>query len=152
MDQICKFHNIKREEIKNDFALNKRHKVQDISFHLQIVVVAELWLNHQPFEPKMQTGVISSYEIDTEFEFPIRICDLTPNAHIGITIYDLSKQQSEGPLACTMIDLFDSKSRLRQGVHNLFLWKGKELDMSSDCMTPGLFYDPPVNDQFFADE
>lgn len=41
----------------------------------------------------MQTGVLTSYELDTEIEFPIRICDLTPNTHVGITIYDLSKHQ-----------------------------------------------------------
>ena len=56
------------------------------------MVVVELWLNHQLYEPKMQTGVLSSFELDTEIEFPIRVCDLTPNTHIGITIYDLSKQ------------------------------------------------------------
>lgn len=94
------------------------------------MVVAELWLNHEAYEPKMQTGVLSTFEIDTEIEFPIRICDLTPNTHVGITIYDLSRKQSEGPLASTMIDIFDSKSRMRQGTFNLFLWQQKQLDMS----------------------
>ena len=70
---------------------NKRYKVSDISINLQIMVLVELWLNHQLFEPKMQTGVLSSFELDTEVEFPIRICDLTPNTHIGITVYDLSR-------------------------------------------------------------
>jgi len=55
------------------------------------MVVVELWLNHQHYEPKMQTGVLSSYELNTEIEFPIRICDLTPNTHVGITLYDLSR-------------------------------------------------------------
>ena len=59
---------------------------------------------------------------------------------------------SEGPLASTMIDVFDSKSRMRQGTFNLYLWKGKELDMSTDCTTPGLFYDKPENLNFYANE
>ena len=54
------------------------------------MIVVELWLNHQAFEPKMKTGVISGFDLDTEIEFPLRICDLTPNTHVGITIYDLS--------------------------------------------------------------
>ena len=86
------------------------------------MVVAELWLNHQCYEPKMQTGVLSSFELDTEIEFPIRVCDLTPNTHVGITVYDLGRPQSDGPLACTMVDLFDTKTRMRQGTFNLYLW------------------------------
>ena len=73
------------------------------------MIVVELWLNHQLFEPKMQTGVLSNYELAQDIEFPIRICDLTPNTHVGITIYDLSKLKSEGPLASTMLDIFDCK-------------------------------------------
>lgn len=152
LDQICKFHNINRDEIKNDFAQDKRYKVQDIGINLQVMVVAELWLNHQLFEPKMQTGVLSSYDLDHEIEFPIRVCDLTPNTHVGITIYDLSKSASEGPMASTMIDVFDSKTRMRQGTFNLFLWQKKELDMSLECSTPGLFYDKPQNLNDFEDE
>ena len=34
LDQICKFHNIKREEIKNNFESDKRYKVQDININL----------------------------------------------------------------------------------------------------------------------
>ena len=56
------------------------------------MIVVELWLNHQPYLPKMQTGVLESMDFDFEMEFPIRICDLTPNTHVGITIYDLSVQ------------------------------------------------------------
>ena len=116
------------------------------------MVIVELWLNHQLFEPKMQTGVISNYEIASEIEFPIRICDLTPNTHVGITVYDLSQNESTVPLASTMIDIFDSKQRLRQGTFNLYLWMKKELDMSIDCTTPGLFYDKPESLNFGEDE
>ena len=117
--------------------------MQDISINLQIMVVVELWLNHQLFEPKMQTGVLCSYELDTDVEFPIRICDLTPNTHIGITLYDLSRPQADGPLASTMIDVFDFKTRMRQGTYNLYLWNNQQLDMSVQCSTPGLLEDLP---------
>ena len=69
----------------------KRFKVHDINYSLQIMVVCELWLNHQPFEPDMKTGVMTSYELNKQIEFPIRICDLTQNTHIGFTVYDLSR-------------------------------------------------------------
>lgn len=48
-----------------------------------------------------------------------------------------------GPLATTMIDVFDEKQRMRQGTYNLYLWKNKELDMSLDSKTPGLFEENP---------
>jgi hypothetical protein len=37
-----------------------------------------------------------------------------------------------------MIDVFDTKTRMRQGTFNLFLWKNQQLDMSIECTTPGL--------------
>lgn len=71
-------------------------------------------------------------------EFPIRICDLTPNTHVAITVYDLSRLSEEGPLASTVLDIFDSKQRLRQGTMDLLLWKNTKPDMSFECLTPGL--------------
>jgi len=87
----------------------------------------------------MQTGLLSTLELNQEITFPIRICDLTPNTHVGITIYDMSREHSRGPLASTVIDVFDSKQRMRQGTFNLFLWPDRKLDMSLECTTPGLF-------------
>jgi len=51
----------------------------------------------------------------------------------------MSRDPSEGALASTMIDVFDSKQRMRQGTFNLYLWQNRELDMSLECTTPGLF-------------
>jgi len=73
------------------------------------MVVCELYQNHRLFEPKMQTGLLSSFELAKEFEFPIRICDLTPNTHVGISIYDLSKPRDQSLLACTALDIFDQR-------------------------------------------
>jgi hypothetical protein len=69
---------------------------------------------------------------------------LTPNTHIGITIYDLSKPSSYGPLASTLIDVFDSKSKMRQGTLNLYLWKNTQLNIY-DQTTPGIFKNFPEN-------
>ena len=91
----------------------------------------------------MQTGVVTNYELNHEVEFPIRICDLTPNTHVGIIIYDMSKQHKESLLASTVIDIFDKKQRMRQGTFNLYLWQNKALDMSVECSTPGLFKETP---------
>jgi hypothetical protein len=57
----------------------------------------------------MKSGVISSFCINKQIEFPLRICDLTPNTHVAITIYDMYREQAKGPLASTVIDVFDSK-------------------------------------------
>ena len=54
-----------------------------------------------------------------------------------------------GPLASTMIDVFDSSTRMRQGALNLYLWPSKEADMSPTCTTPGLFYSKPVDPNNF---
>jgi hypothetical protein len=78
----------------------------------------------------MKSGVLSNYDLNQEFEFPLRICDLTPNTHVGITIYDMSRSKDLGPLASTVIDIFDGKQRMRQGTFNLYLWKNKITDMS----------------------
>jgi len=43
---------------------------------------------------------------------------------------------------------------MRQGKYNLYLWQGKNLDMSIDCTTPGLFYEQPdkIRDEFDDEE
>jgi hypothetical protein len=139
LDQICELHNIRRESINAEFAKDKRYKVQSSSYSIQIMVVCGLYLNHQLQEPRVQTGLISSYKIDQEFEFPLRICDLTPNTHLGFSIYDLGKPMEESLLASTSIDVFDYMTRMRMGTYNLYLHPKTHLDMSIECLTPGLF-------------
>lgn len=146
LDQICMIHNIQRDEIRKEwesYREEKRYKVNDINYSLQIMVVCELFLNNQPYEPDMKTGVISRYDLNQSIEFPIRICDLTPNTHISFTIYDLSRPQEKGPLAYTTIDLFDSKQRMRQGTFDLYLWKDVEKDKVHHTSFPGLFESNP---------
>lgn len=105
------------------------------------MVVAELYLNHQMYEPPISTGVLSNYKLNQYIEFPIRYCDLTPNTHVALTIYDMSRLEEQAPLASTVIDVFDSKQRLRQGTFDLLLWKDVKPDMSFECKTPGLIED-----------
>ena len=53
----------------------------------------------------------------------------------------------ETPIASTTLDLFDKKSRLRQGTWNLKLWKNKNADLSLSTETPGLdFNKEQLND------
>jgi len=47
----------------------------------------------------------------------------------------------ETPIASTTLDLFDKKSRLRQGTWNLKLWKNQNADLGIDTQTPGLDFD-----------
>ena len=99
----------------------------------------------------MRTGVLSNIEFNQEIEFPIRICDLTPNTHVGITIYDLYRTIPKGPLASTVINIFDSTQSMRQGTFNLYLWRNRELDMSLQCTTPGLFEQWPDGQELDMD-
>lgn len=55
--------------------------------------------------------------------FPIQYKDLSPNALVAITIYDLTKPYKESLVGSTTIDLFDSKFRLRQGHLALKVWR-----------------------------
>ena len=91
----------------------------------------------------MQSGLLTTLDLNMDIEFPLRICDLCPNTHVAITIYDLSKSMGEGLLGSTIIDVFDEKTRMRQGSYSLFVWKGKQADLSVECKTPGLFMDHP---------
>lgn len=68
---------------------------------------------------------------------------------MALTFYDMSKLEDEGPLASTVIDIFDSKQRLRQGVYDLMLWKDRKPDMSFETKTPGLIDD--MTDQEFEE-
>ena len=63
--------------------MERRHRVTDSPVSFQIMVVAELYLNHQLYEPAVTTSQL--------IEFPIRICDLTPNTHVALTFYDMSR-------------------------------------------------------------
>lgn len=55
-----------REEIKNEvgqYTSDKRYRTKDITYCLKVMCVVEVWLNHQIYEPKMKTGVVTTYEI-----------------------------------------------------------------------------------------
>ena len=91
----------------------------------------------------MQSGLLTTLDLNMDIEFPLRICDLCPNTHVAITIYDLSKSIEQGLLGSTIIDIFDEQTRMRQGSYSLFIWKGKQADLSVECKTPGLFLEQP---------
>lgn len=61
---------------------------------------------------KIFTGVKFSYELDEILEIPLRVCDLAPLSSLAISIFDMERVGEE-PIASTVIDLFDSRRRLR---------------------------------------
>ena len=73
--------------------MERRHRVADSPVSFQIMVVAELYLNHQLYEPAATTSVLSTYQLSQFIEFPIRVCDLTPNTHVALTFYDMSRYE-----------------------------------------------------------
>jgi hypothetical protein len=76
-------------------------------------------------------------------EFPIKVRDLGIHTMLGFSLYDMNKIENNGLAASTTLYIFDSKRRLRQGVHDLYLWNDKHRDLTFKCKTPGL---PPDNE------
>lgn len=87
--------------------------MQDIDYNIEIMIVVELWLNHQHYQPEIKTGVLTSFELMQDIDFPIRIKDLTQNTHVGMTIYNMAKPFKDSLIASTVLDIFDSKQRMR---------------------------------------
>jgi hypothetical protein len=56
---------------------------------------------------------------------------------LAIKIYNMDSI-NESPIACTVVDLFDIKGRLRQGTWNLMLYPNQTPDYSLKCGTPAL--------------
>ena len=77
--------------------------------------------------------------LDEYIVFPVPICDLAYNTVIGISVFDMSKPIADSLIGSTTVDVFDKKGRLRQGVHDLWVWKREECDLSWESKTPGLF-------------
>mmetsp|Transcript_44427 Transcript_44427/g.43098 ORF Transcript_44427/g.43098 Transcript_44427/m.43098 type:complete len:105 (-) Transcript_44427:2223-2537(-) len=102
-------------------------------------MVVEMSLNGKPLEPKLYTGINSSYAIKEKMVIPIKYCDLSPLSIIGISIYDMKKPFETALIGSTTIDLFDQKLSLRQGTYNLFIWQNKLPDITINSQTPGLF-------------
>lgn len=96
-------------------------------FTFQIYIEIDIIQNGVVIEPKIFTGVKYSYELDDVIELPLKICELAPLSSLAISIYSMDKVE-EIPIACTVIDLFDSKRRLRQGTWNLMLHNDKVPD------------------------
>lgn len=75
--------------------------------------------------------------------FPVKLKDVPIHTSVGISLYDLNKKENDGLIASTAFYLFDAKRRLRQGIHDLVLWKDKERDLSYNFTTPGFPKDHP---------
>ena len=81
-------------------------------FTFQIYIEIDIIQNGVVIEPKIFTGVKYSYELDDVIELPLKVCELAPLSNLAISIFSMDRVE-ETPIACTVIDLFDSKRRLR---------------------------------------
>lgn len=86
---------------------------------------------------KIFTGVKFGFELEETLELPLRVCDLAPMSSLAISIFDMDKVDEE-PIACTVIDLFDGRRRLRQGTWNCQLYVDQMPDLTTNCKTAAL--------------
>jgi len=87
--------------------------------------------------------------IDEDIELPVKVSHLNYNAiisissimsiiSIGITIWSLDKKfEEDKPIGSTIISIFDSNLKLREGKFNLLIWPDRLPDTSIDSTTPG---------------
>lgn len=106
-------------------------------FAFQVYIEIDVLQNGAIYHQKIFTGVKFSYELEDTLEIPIKICDLAPLSSLAISIFDMSRLEEE-PIASTVIDLFDSKKRLRQGTWNCQLHVDKMPDLTTECLTPAI--------------
>ena len=88
-------------------------------FCFQVYIEVSLIQFDKVMQPKLFTGVKYSYELNEVMTFPLKFKDLAPYSRLAIEIYNLDRDEADQPIASTVIDLFDSKRRLRQGTWNL---------------------------------
>ena len=109
-------------------------------FAFQIYIEIEILQNGEVLGHKLLTGVKFSYELEETLEIPLKVCELAPLTSLAISIYNMD-QIEEGPIAATVINLFDQKHRLRQGTWNCQLHLNREPDLTDRCETPALTAD-----------
>lgn len=91
--------------------------------------------------------------MEEDLELPVKIASLSYNSIVGISalysstqhylsialkIWSLDcKYDETKPLGSTIVSLFDSELKLREGKLNLLIWPNRLPDTSIDSMTPG---------------
>ncbi|CAM6104701.1 unnamed protein product [Calypogeia fissa] len=63
--------------------------------------------------------------------------DLTANAQLALTVWDVSHPRQEVAIGGATLRLFSSKKQLKTGKQKLRLWRGEEADGSVPTSTPG---------------
>jgi len=111
-------------------------------FCFQVYIEVSLIQYDRVLEPKLFTGVKYFYELNEILAFPLNFKDLTPLTRLAINIFNFDSDNMDKPIASTVVELFDSKQRLRQGTWNLQLHLNKEADIKLNSETPGLTDDP----------
>jgi hypothetical protein len=106
------------------------HTLEDFCF--QVYIEVSLIQHDKVLEPKLFTGVKYFYELKEVLTFPLKYKDLSPISRLAIQIFSFDSPNMDTPIASTVVDLFDSKRRLRQGTWNLQLHRDKVVDPSLD--------------------
>jgi hypothetical protein len=63
--------------------------------------------------------------------------DLTANAQLALTVWDVSSPRQEVAVGSATLGLFSSKKQLKTGKQKLRLWRGRKADGSVPTSTPG---------------
>jgi len=101
--------------------------------------------------PEMVTKCIRSLRFFEHIIFPITYADLSTDACIGITIYDMNKPLGKDfkgiPIGGTCINLFNKNKCLRQGNYSLYIHPKVEGDPGLYTKTVGLIKNPLISEK-----
>jgi hypothetical protein len=126
---------IRSESIEKDYQINIEHEVY---------FVVDLSLGDgDVFYSHTTEACKYDHLYKQTIRFPVKIKDLPAQTSIGVSMYDFNKFEDGGLVGATVFNVFDTKRRLRQGVHDLVIHESKKPDLSYDFTTPGL----PDNDE-----
>lgn len=99
-----------------------------------------LYLDGAPFGLPTRTRLESSghpYCWSELITLSTKYRDLTSQAQLALTVWDVSCGTDDGLVGGTTVILFNSKKRLKMGKQKLRLWPGKEADGTIPTKTPG---------------
>lgn len=75
----------------------------------------------------MQSGIYQvsrvkyNFDFDELFVFPIRVCDLTKNSTLSLSLFSMDHEEA---LAKIRLELFDKQGALKQGTQSISLQGG----------------------------
>lgn len=132
---------IKRIIDKNDILqyYESQHENKNTQKFTNIVVRAQICVDEEEFNVKLESTVLNSYkeQVNYLFMFQEKIKNFPYTATLCISLHSLDRE-NDNPIASTTIPLYDEYLKLRQGPQILLLWPESEPCRRFDCSTPGL--------------